>query len=82
VRRDLDCVAACVRCRVEPEEKIAGGAPASEGDPALCPMIWPIVKQMAALAEALEVPQPVVARVMVKMRGGEGCPGKNLDASV
>jgi hypothetical protein len=34
-------------------------------------MIRLVVKQMAALAEALEVPQPVMARVMVKMRGGK-----------
>jgi hypothetical protein len=34
-------------------------------------VIWLIVEQMAALADALEVPQPVVARVMVKMRSGE-----------
>jgi hypothetical protein len=34
-------------------------------------MIWAIVKQMVALAEALEVPQLVVARVMVNTLGGE-----------
>jgi hypothetical protein len=34
-------------------------------------MIWTVVKHVAALAEAFEVPQPVVTRVMVKMRGGE-----------
>jgi hypothetical protein len=50
-------------------------APQSIRDPPACPMVQTIVDQVAALAEAPEVAQPVVARVMVQMRRRQDHPG-------
>ena len=37
-------------------------------------MVRPVVDNMAALAKALQVAEPVVAGIMVKMGGGEHDP--------
>jgi hypothetical protein len=60
---------------VEAEEQITDRAPQQIRDPSTCEMMWSVVDEMAALAEALEISQPVVLGVMVKMRRGKNDPG-------
>src|ERR1700730_15664349 len=42
--------------------------------PALPEVMRPVVTQVAALAEAAEIAQPVVGRFVIEMRGGEHHP--------
>src|SRR6185312_15444857 len=44
------------------------------GDPALRQMVIAVVDHVAALAEAAQIAQPVVLRVVVEMRGGQDYP--------
>jgi hypothetical protein len=57
--------------RVRPEEQIAEGATQEIGDPPLRQMMRPIVDHVATLAQALEIAQAVIARVMIEMRCGQ-----------
>lgn len=41
------------------------------GNPSLHPVMIPIVPHVATLAKRLQVPAPVMRRIMIKMRGGE-----------
>jgi hypothetical protein len=47
--------------RIGAEEQIAEGAAQKIGDPPLCQVVRPIMDHVAALAQALEVAQPVIA---------------------
>jgi hypothetical protein len=58
---------ACIR----PEEKVADREPPPVSDPPLCQVMRPVVEHVTALAEGAEVPQPVIGRVAVQMRGRE-----------
>jgi len=57
--------------QIRPEEKVADRETPPVGDPTLCQVMRPIVQHVAALAERTEVPQPVVGRVTVQVRGRE-----------
>lgn len=57
--------------QIRPEEKVADRETPPVGDPTLCQVMRPIVQHVAALAERTEVPQPVVGRVAVQVRGRE-----------
>ena len=52
---------------IGPKEQIAEGAAQEISDPPLCQMMRTVVDHVAALAQALKVAQPVVARVMVEI---------------
>src|SRR4051812_25777500 len=53
------------------QEQIAGGPAQQDGDPGLDPMMRPVKQQMTPLAQGLQVPGSVVARVVVEMCGGQ-----------
>ena len=53
------------------EEQVTDGVAASVGDPPLGEVMRPVVDHVAALAEAFQVAQPVVGRVVVKVRRGK-----------
>jgi hypothetical protein len=59
---------------VGPEKDIAERIAQPVGDPALCQMMVAVMDHMAALAEAPQIAQPVVLRVVVEMRDGQGHP--------
>ena len=59
---------------VGPEKDIAQRIAQPVGDPALRQMVVPVVDHVAALAEAPQIAQPVVLRVVVEMRGGQDHP--------
>jgi hypothetical protein len=40
-------------------------------------MMWTVVDEMAALTEAFQVSQAIIARIMIKMRRGEDDAGKS-----
>ena len=54
------------------------GVALAVGDPSLQQVPGPIVRQVAALAKAPQVAQPVVGRVMVEMRRGQDDAGRVL----
>src|SRR5271154_138601 len=56
---------------VRTEEQIAKCAPQQIGNPPLRQVVRAIVDHVAALAQALEIALPVVARVVVKVCGGQ-----------
>jgi hypothetical protein len=61
-------------CRVvvvESKKEIAQRIAPAVGDLALCKMMRPIMQHVTPLAEAFEVGQPVVRRIIIKMRGSE-----------
>lgn len=56
---------------IEPQEQITDGPAHPVGQPSLRQMMRPVMDQVAALAEALQVGRVAVRRVMVEMRGSE-----------
>ena len=57
--------------QIGPKEKITDRKTPPVSDPTLCQMVRPIVQHVATLAEGAEVPQSVVGRVAIEMRGRE-----------
>ena len=57
--------------RVLSDEKVAERLAHAQGQPAATLMLLAVMQHVASLAERLEVPEPVVAGVMVEMRGRE-----------
>ena len=57
--------------RVRAEEQIAKRAAQQVCDPSLHKMVRPIVNHVAALAEALEVTQPVIPGIMIEVCCGQ-----------
>ena len=57
--------------RIRAKKQIAEGAAQQIVDAAARQMVRPVVDHMAALAEALQVAEPVVAGIMIEMDGGQ-----------
>ena len=57
--------------RVRAKKQVAKGAPQQRSNPPPRQMARPVVKQMAALAEASQIARPVVAGIVIKVRRGE-----------
>src|SRR5258706_5126882 len=67
-------IASVWSCRsggVGAKEQIAERPAQQVGDTPPCQVVWAVMDQMAALAEALEVAQPIISRIVVKMGGGQ-----------
>jgi hypothetical protein len=58
------------RTQVGAEEEIAQGIASPVGDPTLPQVVGAVVQQVAALAQAAQIAQPVVARIMIEVGGG------------
>jgi hypothetical protein len=71
LRRVSRCRTLCICWPVEAQEQVRGGVATPVGNPALSAMIRRVVKHVAALAEALEITQPVVGGIMIEVRGGQ-----------
>jgi hypothetical protein len=56
---------------IRPEKQVPRGAPEQIGDPPLRKVMRAIVGQVAALTEAAQVAQAVVARIVIQVRGGQ-----------
>ena len=56
------------------EKQVAHGLAHAQGKPAAALMFGAIVQHVTALAEGAQVPQPVIGRVVIKMRGGQNNP--------
>ena len=65
-------------CAVGPQEQIADGAAEEVGDPPLLEVVRPVVDEVTALAEAAQVAQPVVARIVIEVGGGKDDPCRPL----
>ena len=50
------------------EEQITKRAAQQVSDPPLRHMVWPVANHVAALAKALQIAPPIIARVVIQMR--------------
>src|SRR3954469_867520 len=56
---------------IEAQEQVPDGLAPSQREPTAAPMLWPIVQHVAPLAERLQVPRPVLGRIVVEVRAGQ-----------
>jgi hypothetical protein len=56
--------------RIGAKEQIAQRPPQQVSDPPLRQMVRAIVDEVAALAQAVEIAQPVITRIMIDVRRG------------
>lgn len=61
---------------VRAEEEVADGLAHPVGEPALALMLVPVVKDVAPLAERLEVRGRIIAWVVIQMGAGQIHPGR------
>ena len=63
-------------CAIKTQKQISYGVPHSQREQAPSPVLLTVVKHMATLAEGLQISQPVISGIMVKVRGRQhytGC---------
>jgi hypothetical protein len=71
LRRVSRCGIPSIWRSIAAQEQISGGIATPVGHPALSAMIRPVVQNVATLAKALEIAQPVVGRIVIQMRGSQ-----------
>src|SRR5215468_6454461 len=63
-------------CAIKTEKQISHGVPHSQREQAPPPVLLTVVKHMATLAQGLQISQPVIGGIMVKVRGRQRHPGR------
>src|SRR5215470_17188443 len=56
-------------CAIKTQKQISHGVPHSQREQAPPPVLFTVVKHMATLAKGLQISQPVIGGIMVKVRG-------------
>src|SRR6478609_10307267 len=62
-------------CAIKTQKQISHGVPHSQREQAPPPVLFTVVKHMATLAKGLQISQPVIGGIMVKVRGRQRYPG-------
>jgi hypothetical protein len=60
---------------IKTQKQISYGVPHSQREQATPPMLITVVKHMATLAQGLQISQPVIGGIMVKVRSRQRHPG-------
>ena len=60
---------------IETQKQVSYRLPHSQREQASPPVLFAVVKHMAALAKGLQISQPVIGGIMVKVRGRQHYPG-------
>ena len=63
-------------CAIKTQKQISYGVPHSQCEQAPPPVLLTVVKHMATLAKGLQISQPVIGGIMVKVGGGQHYRGR------
>jgi hypothetical protein len=63
-------------CTIKTEKQISYGVPHLQREQAPPPVLLPVVNHMATLAQGLQISQPVIGGIMVKVSGRQRHPGR------
>jgi hypothetical protein len=61
---------------IKTQEQVSYRVPHSQREQAPSPVLFPIVKHMATLAKGLQIAQPVICGIMIKVRSRQRYPGR------
>ena len=61
---------------IKTQKQVSDSVPHSQREPAPPPVLVTVVKHMAALAKGLQISQPIIGGVMVKVRRRQHHPGR------
>jgi hypothetical protein len=62
-------------CAVKTQKQISDGVPHSQREQAPPPVFLAVVEHVTTLAKSLQISQPVIGRIMVKVRSRQHYPG-------
>ena len=69
-------------CAIKTQKQISHGVPHSQREQAPPPVLFAVVKHMATLAKGLQISQPVIGGIMVKVGSGQHYRGRaNCDVT-
>jgi hypothetical protein len=60
---------------IKTQKQVSDSVPHSQREQASPPVLLTVVKHMATLAKGLQISQPVIGRIVVKVRGRQHYPG-------
>ena len=69
---------------IKTQKQVSDSVPHSQREPAPPPVLLTVVKHMASLAEGLQISQPVIGGIMVKVRSRQrhsGCANSDVVAN-
>jgi hypothetical protein len=75
VREDRKFSVTARLCAIKTQKQISYGVPYSQREQATPPVLLMVVKHMATLAQGLQISQPVIGGIMVKVRSRQRHPG-------